>query len=97
MFEDSGLEKPDTGALSPAQQEQLREFKIKTRTANEVYMRSHPEVEVLLSGFLRDVFLKRPADIREFAADHFSDPDLPRKIQDKVKDNAAVKTDKWLK
>ncbi len=72
---------------------------VKTRIANEKYLRSHPEVEMLLSDFLRsvfmfyvhqdhvtfflifihslsltlslfnrDVFLKRPTDIREFAA-----------------------------
>lgn len=75
-------------------------LQVKTRIANEKYLRSHPEVEMLLSDFLRsvfmfyvhqdhvtfflifihslslphslffnrDVFLKRPTDIREFAA-----------------------------
>ncbi|KAG2462690.1 MSMP protein, partial [Polypterus senegalus] len=41
---------------------------IKTRISNENYLRSHPEVELLLGEFLREVFLKRPVDIREFAA-----------------------------
>ncbi|XP_026854985.1 RIIa domain-containing protein 1 [Electrophorus electricus] len=91
MAEDSGLEKPDTGALSPEQQEKLRQFKIKTRIANEMYMRAHPEVEILLSDFLRDVFLNKPTNISEFAADHFNDPDLPRKIQAKVKDSGSMK------
>ncbi|KAB5587104.1 hypothetical protein PHYPO_G00009070 [Pangasianodon hypophthalmus] len=88
---DRGLEKADIAALSPEQQEQLRQFKIKTRIANEKYLRAHPEVEMLLSDFLRDVFVKRPTDIREFAADHFSDPDLPRKIQMKLEEKASVK------
>ncbi|KAM9488967.1 RIIa domain-containing protein 1 [Clarias gariepinus] len=78
------VDKADIGALSPEQQEQLRQFKIKTRIANEKYLRAHPEVEMLLSDFLSDVFVKRPTDIRKFAADHFSDPDLPRKIQIKL-------------
>nr|NP_001153235.1 uncharacterized protein LOC100294632 [Danio rerio] len=81
MADRNCLEKLDFGALSLEQQEKLRQFKIKTRIANEKYLRSHPEVEMLLSDFLRDLFLKRPADVREFAADHFRDPGLPTKIQ----------------
>ncbi|XP_060776470.1 RIIa domain-containing protein 1-like [Neoarius graeffei] len=87
----AGLEKADIGALSHEQQEELRQFKIKTRIANELYLRAHPEVEILLGDFLRDVFLKRPTDVREFAADHFSDPDLPRKIQMKLEEKTSMK------
>ncbi|XP_051779766.1 RIIa domain-containing protein 1-like isoform X1 [Erpetoichthys calabaricus] len=64
----SAMEQLDIGALNSAQQEQLEHFKIKTRISNENYLRSHPEVELLLGEFLREVFLKRPVDIREFAA-----------------------------
>ncbi|KAI7806838.1 RIIa domain-containing protein 1 isoform X2 [Triplophysa rosa] len=71
MAESSGLEKLDFGALSTEQQERLRQFKIKTRISNEKYLRSHPEVDLLLSDFLREVFQKRPTDIREFAAGWF--------------------------
>ncbi|KAI5620494.1 RIIa domain-containing protein [Silurus asotus] len=85
-----GLEKADTGALSPEQQDKLRQFKIKTRIENEMYLRTHPELQMLLSDFLRDVFIKRPTDIREFAADHFSDKDLPRKIQMKLEEKASA-------
>ncbi|XP_060725304.1 RIIa domain-containing protein 1-like [Tachysurus vachellii] len=49
---DRGLEKADIGALSPEQKEKLRQFKIKTKIANEMYLRAHPEVEMLLSDFL---------------------------------------------
>ncbi|XP_053772041.1 RIIa domain-containing protein 1 isoform X1 [Desmodus rotundus] len=63
-----GLLAPDPGALSPAQLEQLRNFKIQTRIANEKYLRAHKEVELLLSDFFREMFLKRPDNIREFAA-----------------------------
>ncbi|XP_044095186.1 RIIa domain-containing protein 1 isoform X2 [Neovison vison] len=48
-----GLLGPDPGALSPAQQEQLRNFKIQTRIANEKYLRAHKEIELLISGFFR--------------------------------------------
>ncbi|KAK1795355.1 hypothetical protein P4O66_010528 [Electrophorus voltai] len=88
MAEDSGLEKPDTGALSPEQQEKLRQFKIKTRIANEMYMRAHPEVEILLSDFLRQAYSAINLCLAvSKASDHFNDPDLPRKIQAKVKDS----------
>nr|XP_055168098.1 RIIa domain-containing protein 1 isoform X1 [Nyctereutes procyonoides] len=63
-----GLLGPDPGALSPAQQEQLRDFKIRTRIANEKYLRTHEEVDLLISGFFREMFLKRPDNIQEFAA-----------------------------
>ncbi|XP_058993309.1 RIIa domain-containing protein 1 isoform X1 [Mustela lutreola] len=63
-----GLLGPDPGALSPAQQEQLRNFKIQTRIANEKYLRTHKEIELLISGFFREMFLKRPDSIQEFSA-----------------------------
>ncbi|KAM7383470.1 hypothetical protein PAMP_003118 [Pampus punctatissimus] len=51
----SGLAKLDVGVLSAEQQEKLRQFKIKTRIDNEKYLRSHPEVEVLIGDFLSDL------------------------------------------
>ncbi|KAK9513807.1 hypothetical protein VZT92_027311 [Zoarces viviparus] len=87
MAGNGALAKLDVGVLSAEQQEKLRRFKIRTRVDNETYLRSHPEVEVLIGGFLRDVILKRPADIREFAADHFSNPNLHVVIGSKVEGN----------
>nr|XP_048684640.1 RIIa domain-containing protein 1 isoform X1 [Caretta caretta] len=58
----SGLEGLDLGALSPEQQAQLMEFKINTRIANEKYLRSHKEVELLLSGFLRTFYGSRASN-----------------------------------
>ncbi|XP_066892347.1 RIIa domain-containing protein 1 isoform X3 [Kogia breviceps] len=40
-------------ALSPEQLEKLRGFKIQTRITNEKYLRTHKEVELLISGFFR--------------------------------------------
>ncbi|EHB05624.1 hypothetical protein GW7_10307 [Heterocephalus glaber] len=70
----------DPGLLSPAQLERLRNFKIQTRIANEKYLRTRKEVKLLLSGFFREMFLKRPDNVLEFAADYFTDPRLPNKI-----------------
>ncbi|XP_053447547.1 RIIa domain-containing protein 1 [Nycticebus coucang] len=87
----SELLEPDPGTLSPAQLEQLRDFKIQTRIANEKYLRTHKEVELLISGFFREMFLKRPDNIPEFAADYFTDPRLPSKIHMQlIKDKKAA-------
>ncbi|XP_042280423.1 RIIa domain-containing protein 1 [Thunnus maccoyii] len=85
-----GLTKLDVGVLSAEQQEKLRQFKIKTRIENEKYLRSHPEVEVLIGDFLRDVLLKRPVDIHEFAADHFTNPNLHVVIGSKMEGNSDM-------
>ncbi|XP_027717268.1 RIIa domain-containing protein 1-like [Vombatus ursinus] len=76
-----GIKGHDHEALSLEQLIQLRNFKIRTRIADEQYLRSHKEVELLLSGFFREMFLKRPVDIQEFAAEYFTDPTLPEKIE----------------
>ncbi|XP_076010040.1 RIIa domain-containing protein 1 [Genypterus blacodes] len=72
----SGKSVLDVSVLSAEQQEKLRQYKTKTRIDNEEYLRSHPEVEHLIGDFLREVLLKKPADIHDFAANHFSNPDL---------------------
>ncbi|XP_062254338.1 RIIa domain-containing protein 1 [Platichthys flesus] len=85
-----GLTKLEVGVLSPEQQEKLRQFKIKARIENEKYLRSHPELEVLVGDFLRDVLLKRPADIRQFAADHFNNPSLCADVSFKMEGNSIM-------
>ncbi|XP_030605022.1 RIIa domain-containing protein 1 [Archocentrus centrarchus] len=88
MAEKGGLTKLDVSVLNAEQQEKLRQFKIKTRIDNEKYLRSHPEVELLIGDFLRDVLLKRPTDIHEFAADHFTNPKLQETILPKMEGNS---------
>ncbi|XP_069870134.1 RIIa domain-containing protein 1-like isoform X3 [Dipodomys merriami] len=65
---EGGLLGPDPGALSQEQTEELRKIKIQTRLANEKYLRTHKEVELLLNGFFRQMFLQRPGNVLEFAA-----------------------------
>ncbi|XP_061144541.1 RIIa domain-containing protein 1-like isoform X2 [Syngnathus typhle] len=64
------------GVLNAEQLEKLRQFKIQTRIDNEHYLMAHPEVEVMVEDFLREVLLKKPTRIRAFAAEHFTNPDL---------------------
>ncbi|KAL4228023.1 RIIa domain-containing protein 1 [Mactra antiquata] len=85
------------GALSQDQQEKLNRFKIKTRIENEKYLREHPEVECLISGFLQSVLTSRPENIREFAAEHFTDSDLPTAIERKLEDRQQrIKQNRFL-
>jgi len=71
----------DLGALSEEQQKKLNQFKMQTRLENEKYLRGHPEVECLLAGFLRNVLIERPDNVREFAAGHFTEPSLPSEVE----------------
>jgi len=91
--------KDDLGALSVAQQADLNKFKVNTRMGNERYLRDHPEVESLIAGFLGDVLSKRPDSVREFAAEYFTNPSLPTKVekqlaerQDKLKQNRVIQS-----
>jgi len=91
--------KDDLGALSVAQQQDLNQFKMNTRMSNERYLRDHPEVESLVAGFLGDVLTQRPESVREFAAEYFTNPSLPEKVekqlaerQEKLKQNRVIKS-----
>ncbi|KAK3588786.1 hypothetical protein CHS0354_011993 [Potamilus streckersoni] len=85
---DLGGEK-NLGALSQEQQDKLNKFKIQTRMANERYLREHPEVECLLAGFLGDVLRRRPENIRDFAAEYFTDSELPKVVERQLEDRQA--------
>uniref|UniRef100_A0A8D2H3U9 Regulatory subunit of type II PKA R-subunit domain containing 1 n=1 Tax=Urocitellus parryii TaxID=9999 RepID=A0A8D2H3U9_UROPR len=69
-----------SGGFYPKWGSETEKHNIQTRIANERYLRTRQEVELLLSGFFREMFLKRPDNILEFAADYFTDPGLPNKI-----------------
>merc|ERR1712156_354485 len=80
----------DLGALSEEQQTKLNQFKMKTRLENEKYLRSHPEVECLVAGFLRNVLIQRPDNVREFAAAHFTDPALPSETEKQLEERQQL-------
>uniref|UniRef100_UPI00398F0F4C RIIa domain-containing protein 1-like n=1 Tax=Pristiophorus japonicus TaxID=55135 RepID=UPI00398F0F4C len=86
-----GSESYDLDALSQRQQDLLYEFKIDTRIANEYYLRKHPEVELLLGDFMRSVLLKRPKNIRGFAAEYYTDLKLPEKIRQKLHEREKMR------
>ncbi|XP_064620592.1 RIIa domain-containing protein 1-like [Lineus longissimus] len=76
----------DLGALSPEQQEKINKFKVETRMENEKYLRQHPEVECLIAGFLGEILKKRPENIREYAARHFTNSNLPDTVMQQLED-----------
>lgn len=47
------LEPNDITALTEEQQQALNQHKIKTRIENELYLRQHQEITVMLSSFVR--------------------------------------------
>lgn len=82
-----GAEAYDADALSDKQQEKLNQKKIELRMENERYLRQHPELNLLIQHFLREVFLKKPNDIREFAARFFTNPTLNEQVNQLLKAN----------
>jgi hypothetical protein len=83
----TGTESYDKDALSDKQQEKLNAKKIELRMDNERYLRQHPELSLLVQHFLREVFLKKPNNIREFAAKFFTDPALSEQLEQLLKTN----------
>ncbi|XP_015740214.1 RIIa domain-containing protein 1 [Coturnix japonica] len=54
------------------------------RLSSERYLRERPEVAMLLRGLLRQLMLRRPRNVLEFAAEYFTDPELPQRIREQL-------------
>ena len=93
IFSDISNGETDLGALSIEQQLKLNQLKIKTRLNNESYLRKHPEVSIMLSGFLSSCLSVRPDSVERFASEYFSDPQLYEKVKSRLKN----KTQEQLK
>ena len=85
LSQEGALRKYDERALTGNEQTNLNEIKIKCRIASEKYLRDHPEIRTMISEFVSTVLKKRPDDIKEFAADFFSDPDLKERYRSSPK------------
>ncbi|XP_076356106.1 RIIa domain-containing protein 1-like [Tachypleus tridentatus] len=57
--------------LNNTQKTEVEELKIQKKMDNEKYLQDHPEVRLIISRFLREVFEKQPSNIPQFAADLF--------------------------
>ncbi|XP_029881349.1 RIIa domain-containing protein 1 isoform X4 [Aquila chrysaetos chrysaetos] len=58
--------------------------------SSQRYLRARPAVRLLLRGFLRELLLRRPDDVLEFAAAYFTQPELPGRIQEELGRPGAV-------
>ncbi|XP_072214809.1 RIIa domain-containing protein 1 [Excalfactoria chinensis] len=72
-------------APGPAAPEPAAELEPSLRLSAERYLRERPEVAMLLRGMLRKVMLHRPRNVLEFAAEYFTDPELPQRIRDQLR------------
>ncbi|KAL2917239.1 hypothetical protein HK105_203304 [Polyrhizophydium stewartii] len=45
-----------------------------------MYIRKHPEIKDIMSYFAREVLVNRPANVSEFAASVFADPELRQNV-----------------
>ncbi|KAJ3032617.1 RIIa domain-containing protein 1 [Rhizophlyctis rosea] len=67
--------------ITPAMQQKLNADKISVRIQNELYLRAHPEIQDILSYFMKQVLTQQPADVGEFAASVISDPELRANVE----------------
>ena len=66
--------------LSDERQRHLNAQKRQTRITNEKFFRAHPELRVMVSGFLCGLLEDKPDDVQQYAAQYFTDPQLARKL-----------------
>ncbi|KER31832.1 hypothetical protein T265_02058 [Opisthorchis viverrini] len=86
------------GALKNHQQAATNRLKTETRINNEKYLREHPEIQFMISAFLRDLLVKQPEDPRKHFTDFFIRSDLrdqilelEREYSQKMEDNATLR------
>ncbi|KAJ3069359.1 RIIa domain-containing protein 1 [Podochytrium sp. JEL0797] len=69
-----------SSVLTEEQQTTLKKDAIQTRIVNEHYLRDHPEIKEILNYFMAQVLLKKPVNVKDFAAELFSDPELANHV-----------------
>jgi len=89
-MEHAVIEKANPIALSEDQKTALNKYKIQARKDNEIFLRQHPEVSCLISDFLHEVLLQRPEQVVEFAANHFTQPDIRTRINSQIKEEKKL-------
>eukprot|EP00041_Stephanoeca_diplocostata_P028012 m.782290 g.782290 ORF g.782290 m.782290 type:complete len:106 (+) comp23290_c0_seq7:47-364(+) len=72
-FEMSSSNKTEAPILSTEQQKKLDDAKIQARIDDEKYLRSHPEIKLMMSAFTKEVLRHQPDDIKGFAKNFFTD------------------------
>ena len=65
-----------------AQQYEIEKKKLELRMHNELYYREHPEIQTLVSVFVRKVLDERPENILEFAGSFFDRAELKDVVEE---------------
>ena len=68
-----------------AQQLEIEKKKLELRMQNERYYREHPEIQTLISVFVRKVLDERPESILEFAGSFFDRAELKDIVEEGMK------------
>lgn len=63
-------------SLSPEEAKRLQAKVVEAKIANELYLRRHPEVALLLSHVYREVLLRRPENPVAYIEDYLATTDL---------------------
>merc|ERR1712070_1341436 len=70
----------EPGELSFEDQEKLNKNKVDLRRDDDIYMREHPELTLMINSFLRTVLEEAPDDPLTFAQDFFTQKKLEKRI-----------------
>ena len=80
-----------------AQQLEIENKKLELRMQNERYYREHPEIQTLISVFVRKVLDERPENILEFAGSFFDRAELKDIVEECMKcDQTEAKRNEYL-
>ena len=59
--------------------------KLNLRIANEVYLKEHPEISVMLKMFVEDVLNDYPDNVLEYAGRYFDIEDMKEIVEERIK------------
>jgi hypothetical protein len=80
FFDETKFRNPDdvskVPGLVPKQHEEVERLKVQFRRANEIYLRSHPEINSMISVFLCKLLEEQPENILSYAGKFFDNDNL---------------------
>lgn len=79
-----------SSVFTPEEQRRVREKVIEEKIANELYLRHHPEVGLILSEAIRQVLKRRPKEPVAFIDDFFATKDLKELHRKLVAEQSGV-------
>jgi hypothetical protein len=77
---------------SSAQTKNNQRSSLSPRTENEIYLRRHPEIQAIVSYFIKETLLRQPKDIESFAVEVLSHPELQSQVQQQQQNHNTTPT-----